>query len=79
MIAMTLGDTLATHLEFRPRNYLLEHPIKDIQGGGTWGLAIGQLTHSFFCQTIRFVSIIISSVELVNSLRIYEFCFEFSN
>ncbi|CAF1132603.1 unnamed protein product [Adineta steineri] len=44
IIGMALGDALGAHVEFRPRSYLLEHPVNDLQGGGTWGLEIGQFT-----------------------------------
>ena len=43
MIGMALGDALGAHVEFRPRDYLVQHPVKDLQGGGTWGLNIGQV------------------------------------
>ncbi|CAF4030324.1 unnamed protein product, partial [Adineta steineri] len=39
---MSLSDTFRTHVEFRPRKFLLEHPVEDLQGGGTWGLEKGQ-------------------------------------
>ncbi|UJR10751.1 hypothetical protein I4U23_014939 [Adineta vaga] len=44
MIGMTIGDALGACVEFRPREYLLEKPIHDLQGGGTWGLRKGQFT-----------------------------------
>ena len=43
MIGMALGDALGAHVEFRPREYLLEHRVTDLQGGGTWGLDKGQV------------------------------------
>jgi len=43
MIGMALGDALGAHVEFRPRDYLREHPVEDLQGGGTWGLEKGQV------------------------------------
>jgi hypothetical protein len=43
MIGMALGDALGAHVEFRPKTYLIEHPVKDLQGGGTWGLKAGQV------------------------------------
>ncbi len=43
MIGMALGDALGAHVEFRPRDYLREHPVNDLQGGGTWGLQKGQV------------------------------------
>ena len=43
MIGMALGDALGAHVEFRPRQYLVANPVKDLQGGGTWGLKKGQV------------------------------------
>lgn len=43
MIGLALGDALGAHVEFRPRQYLIEHPVTDLQGGGTWGLQKGQV------------------------------------
>jgi ADP-ribosyl-[dinitrogen reductase] hydrolase len=43
MIGMALGDALGAHVEFRPRDYLREHPVENLQGGGTWGLNKGQV------------------------------------
>ncbi|CAF1101926.1 unnamed protein product [Rotaria sordida] len=44
MVGMALGDALGAHVEFRPRQYLIEHPVQDLTGGGTWGLKKGQFT-----------------------------------
>ncbi|CAF4394023.1 unnamed protein product [Rotaria sp. Silwood2] len=44
MIGMALGDAVGAHVEFRPRNFLVEHPVTDLTGGGTWGLKKGQFT-----------------------------------
>ncbi|CAF1371036.1 unnamed protein product, partial [Rotaria sordida] len=44
MFGMALGDALGAHVEFRPRQYLVEHPVQDLQEGGTWGLKKGQFT-----------------------------------
>ncbi len=43
IIGMALGDALGAHVEFRPHSYLEANPVKNLQGGGTWGLAIGQV------------------------------------
>jgi hypothetical protein len=43
MIGLALGDALGAHVEFRPHQYLDEHPVTDLQGGGTWGLKEGQV------------------------------------
>jgi hypothetical protein len=43
MFGLTLGDALGAHVEFRPRGYLVENPVEDLQGGGTWGLQKGQV------------------------------------
>ncbi|CAF1524306.1 unnamed protein product, partial [Rotaria sp. Silwood1] len=44
LIGMALGDALGAHVEFRPHVYLLANPVKDLEGGGTWGLKKGQFT-----------------------------------
>jgi len=43
MIGMALGDALGAHVEFRPHQYLVSNPVKDLGSGGTWGLSIGQV------------------------------------
>jgi hypothetical protein len=43
LIGLALGDALGAHVEFRPHQYLLEHPVTDLQAGGTWGLTKGQV------------------------------------
>ena len=47
IIGMALGDALGAHVEFRPRQYMVEHPVKDLEGGGTWGLQIGQVFYIY--------------------------------
>jgi len=47
IFGMAIGDALGAHVEFRPRQYLLENPVSDLQGGGTWGLEKGQVNSSF--------------------------------
>ena len=44
IFGLALGDAIGAHVEFRPREFLLEHPVHDMQAGGTWGLAIGQVS-----------------------------------
>ncbi|UJR07645.1 hypothetical protein I4U23_011933 [Adineta vaga] len=44
MIGLAMGDSLGAHVEFRPHDYLVEHPVNDMEGGGTWGLQKGQFT-----------------------------------
>ncbi|CAF0899863.1 unnamed protein product [Adineta steineri] len=44
LIGLALGDALGAHVEFRPYQYLCEHPVSDLQEGGTWGLVKGQFT-----------------------------------
>ncbi|CAF0771144.1 unnamed protein product [Didymodactylos carnosus] len=44
MFGMAIGDALGAHVESRPHSYLVEHPVRDLQGGGTWGLEKGQWT-----------------------------------
>lgn len=48
MIGMALGDALGAHVEFRPRSFLEQHPVKDLEGGGTWGLKKGQVSFLVF-------------------------------
>ena len=43
IIGMALGDALGAHVEFRPYEYVKENPVKDLEGGGTWGLEKGQV------------------------------------
>jgi hypothetical protein len=43
LIGLALGDTLGAHVEFRPHQFLVEHPVTDLQEGGTWGLNKGQV------------------------------------
>jgi hypothetical protein len=43
LIGLALGDAMGAHVEFRPRQYLLEHRVTDLEGGGTWGLKQGQV------------------------------------
>ncbi|CAF1146541.1 unnamed protein product [Didymodactylos carnosus] len=44
LIGLALGDALGAHVEFRPREYLAQHPVEELIGGGTWGLRAGQWT-----------------------------------
>lgn len=44
LMGLAIGDALGAPVEFRPRSYLLEHEVKDMQSGGTWGLEEGQWT-----------------------------------
>ncbi|CAF1546975.1 unnamed protein product [Rotaria sp. Silwood1] len=44
IIGMALGDALGAHVEFRPYSYMKANPVKDLEGGGTWGLQKGQFT-----------------------------------
>ena len=45
IFGMAVGDALGAHVEFRPREYLVQNPVEDLRGGGTWGLEIGQVCH----------------------------------
>jgi ADP-ribosylglycohydrolase len=44
LVGLAVGDALGASVEFRPRQYLVDHPIKDMESGGTWGLQAGQWT-----------------------------------
>ena len=43
MIGLALGDALGAHVKFRSRQYLIEHPVTDLESGGAWGLSKGQV------------------------------------
>ncbi|CAF0935594.1 unnamed protein product [Didymodactylos carnosus] len=45
MMGMALGDALGAHVEFRPHSFLAANPVKDLEGGGTWGLRKGQMDY----------------------------------
>lgn len=44
LVGLAVGDALGAPVEFRPNAYLKEHPVKNMQSGGTWGLQAGQWT-----------------------------------
>jgi ADP-ribosyl-[dinitrogen reductase] hydrolase len=44
LVGLAVGDALGASVEFRPRQYLVEHPVSDMMSGGTWGLRAGQWT-----------------------------------
>ncbi|CAF1259035.1 unnamed protein product [Rotaria magnacalcarata] len=44
IFGLALGDALGAHVEFRPHQYMIEHPVKELEEGGTWGLKKGQFT-----------------------------------
>ena len=44
LVGLAVGDALGASVEFRPQQYLAAHPIRDMMGGGTWGLQAGQWT-----------------------------------
>ena len=44
LVGLAIGDALGASVEFRPHQYLAEHPVNDLQSGGTWGLDAGQWT-----------------------------------
>ena len=43
LFGLAIGDSLGAHVEFRPYDYLQANPVKELQGGGTWGLEKGQV------------------------------------
>lgn len=47
MLGMAIGDALGAHVEFRPHEYLVEHPVTELDSGGTWGLAKGQVNDPY--------------------------------
>ena len=44
LVGLAVGDALGASVEFRPHEYLVQHPVREMMGGGTWGLAAGQWT-----------------------------------
>ena len=57
MIGLILGDALGAHVEFRSHSYLVDNPVTDLRGGGTWGLQKGQVNFTEkFCGCQVFVS-----------------------
>ncbi|CAF2515343.1 unnamed protein product [Rotaria sp. Silwood2] len=44
LVGLAVGDALGASVEFRPQQYLATHPLRDMIGGGTWGLQAGQWT-----------------------------------
>ncbi|CAF3823727.1 unnamed protein product [Rotaria sp. Silwood1] len=44
MFGLAVGDALGARVEFRPHSYMTANPVKDLEGGGTWGLQRGQFT-----------------------------------
>ncbi|CAF0835890.1 unnamed protein product [Adineta ricciae] len=44
IFGLAVGDALGARVEFRPYEYLVNNPVKDMKGGGTWGLEAGQWT-----------------------------------
>ena len=62
MMGMALGDAIGAHVEFRPRAYLVENPVTDLTGGGTWGLNKGQVSSTY-------INICLSSYGRLSKLR----------
>ncbi|CAF3668791.1 unnamed protein product [Rotaria socialis] len=44
LVGLTIGDALGASVKFRPRQYLISYPVRDMQAGGTQGLKAGQWT-----------------------------------
>ncbi|CAF3891832.1 unnamed protein product [Adineta steineri] len=44
LVGLAVGDALGASVEFRSYEYLQQHPVRDMQYGGTWGLQAGQWT-----------------------------------
>ncbi|CAF5042643.1 unnamed protein product [Rotaria sp. Silwood1] len=44
LLGLAIGDALGANVEFRPREYLVTHPVRDMIGGGTWNLPAGKWT-----------------------------------
>ena len=44
LIGLSVCDAVGASVEFRPREYLVDHPVRKMEGGGTWGLDAGKWT-----------------------------------
>lgn len=55
LIGLAIGDALGAHVEFRPRHYLIEHPVVGYQAGGTWGLSKGQVFIHFLIFQMKLI------------------------
>jgi len=44
LVGLAIGDALGASVEFRPQQYLADHPVRTMEGGGTWGLDAGKWT-----------------------------------
>ncbi|CAF0771162.1 unnamed protein product [Didymodactylos carnosus] len=60
LLGLAVGDALGAHAEFRPHNFLQENPVKDLVGGGTWGLKGGQWTDDTSMALCLSVSLIVN-------------------
>ena len=47
LIGLATGDTLGAHVEYQSRQYLLDNPVTDMQGGGKWSLNKGEVRYHF--------------------------------
>ncbi len=43
MFGLAIGDALGIHVDRKPRSYMVENPVKDLNGGGRWDLKKGQV------------------------------------
>jgi hypothetical protein len=43
MLGLAVGDANGAATEFKPYEHLRAHPVKEMIGGGTWGLEKGQV------------------------------------
>ncbi|CAF2085095.1 unnamed protein product [Rotaria magnacalcarata] len=44
LLGLAVGDALGASVEFRSHQYLVAHPVQQMQSGGTWGLQAGKWT-----------------------------------
>jgi ADP-ribosylglycohydrolase len=43
LIGLALGDALGAHVKSLPHSYLIQHPVTDLESGGTSDLNKGQV------------------------------------
>jgi ADP-ribosyl-[dinitrogen reductase] hydrolase len=60
LIGLSIGDALGAATEFCPRTFMIKHPVKDMMGGGTWGLKRGQWTDDTSMALCLAISLIVS-------------------
>ncbi|CAF1027726.1 unnamed protein product [Adineta steineri] len=61
LIGLAVGDALGAAVEFRSNAYMQKNRVKEMQGGGTWGLQAGQWTDDTSMALCLAASLIVKS------------------